>query len=168
MVFALARHGVIAPASAQASYQINEKSLNALDLVRKRLKEGFPSAEILPALDTILADLDAAEQAGLIGLSDPEAAAKFREVLFASRFALTSVRAVVIAAQEPEFERAEAMAKGAVRERRQPGWWVDVALVAQNLLVKLFEQSRMSADRAWADADTLSEALRKANAQRIQ
>lgn len=57
----LARNGVVAEASAKAIYAANEKALTALDLVRKRLREGFPSKDVLPVIETILADLDAAE-----------------------------------------------------------------------------------------------------------
>lgn len=170
MTSVLARNGVIASPSAKAIYTANEKALTALDLARKRLREGFPSKEILPVIETILSDLDAAEAGGLIGLSDPEAQAKFQQALFSVRFALNSIKAILAATKEPEIAAARTTAAQAIRLQaaRQPGWWTDAVLVAQATVIKMLEQSRLDTDAAWADADRLSATLHTANTERLR
>ncbi len=166
----LARNGVVAEASAKAIYAANEKALTALDLVRKRLREGFPSKDVLPVIETILADLDAAEAGGLIGLSDPEAQAKFQQAIFSVRFTLNSIKAILAATKEPSIVEARDTARQAVRLQatRQPGWWTEAVLVAQVTVIKMLEQSRMDAAEAWADADRISADLHSANMERLR
>lgn len=170
MTEVLARHKLIASTSAKASYQANTKALTSLDLIRKRLREGFPSKSIIPILETLLTDLDAAEAAGVIGLSDPEARAKFQQALFSARFTLNSIKAILTAAQEPSLAQPKIMATRALQSQTtpQPIWWTDAVLVIQQTVIKMLEQSRMEADAAWADADALSARLHQVNAARMQ
>jgi hypothetical protein len=167
LVEVLARNGVISAEAARGHYIANQKALTAFDIARQRLQSGFPSKELLPAIESILADVDAAERAGLIDL-DSDAAVKFQEAIFAVRFTLGSIRAVLIAASEPEFEKAKAIAKRAVLAQRSPVWWTEAVLIAQNTAIRMLEQSRLDTAAAWADAEKGSAASHAVNAERMK
>lgn len=168
LTLVIEKGGAIGADGAKASYAANEKALTALDLVRSRVKQGYPSKDILPIIDATLDDLDKAEAAGLFG-STPNAQAKLQEVLFSVRFGFNSIKAVIAATQEPSIQAARAVAQRSQRTvSAQPPWWQDAVLVAQNVIIKMLEQSRMDAAAAWTDGDALSTQLHARNAERLK
>lgn len=169
LVLVLEKGSVVSRGAAVASYQANNKVLAGVDLVRQRLRDGYPSKEVIPILETVLTDLDKAEAEGLLGIGTAEGRAKYQQVIFSLRFGLNSVRAVIAATKEPSASELRATARQALAAPAgSPSWWTDATLVIQNLLIRLVEQSRMDAATAWADGQTTSTALRAANAERLR
>lgn len=169
LVLVLEKGSVVSRGAAVANYNANEKVLAGVDILRLRLRDGYPSKEVIPVLETILTDLDKAEAEGLLGIGTAEGRAKYQQVIFSLRFGLNSVRAVIAATKEPSASELRATARQALAApANAPPWWTDATLVIQNLLIRLIEQSRMDAATAWADGQTTSTALHAANAERLK
>lgn len=148
-------------------FVLNDQVTAGVDIVADRLKNGLP-AEAFEKIKELLSDVDKAEESGLLGIKDEQGRAKYREVMFSVRFTLNSIKAVIDASKEPSLSEARRVATASVRAEGDAPWWTDAVLVAQETLIKLFEQSRFqSADEGWTDAANLSTTIHDANKARI-
>ena len=164
---ALAAAGKTSAAGAKNIYQVVSKMNGSIDVIRDRAEKGFNKKEALTIIDGLLADLKAAQAAGVINLSGDQLA-KFNEIIFFAQFTIKSVQAVIEAVKEPPVPAEQVRAAlGRRSVAGQDTVWTDLVLIIQTAVLRGYSQSRMSAFDAFADGRALSAELKASLATKL-
>jgi len=170
VVDVLERGGKLSATAANTHYAVNDRVLSGLDVVADRLQAGL-TGDALTKVKELIADVGKLQDVGAIGITDPEAIAKFNSVLFTIQFTLESIRAIIEAKTEPEIPAETKALLAESRGYRQKGraltWYEEVILTVQTVATDLFAISRLTtADSAWAKYKEVSAGTHAKNAQR--
>lgn len=155
---------------AKGIYNLNLRVAIALDTIRNRAETGFNKKEALEIIKQVIADVRAAEAAGLIGLTGNQRQ-KFQEVTFFAIFTLESIQAVIAATKEPPpppASQVTAAASGRAGARQADDTaWTELVLILQKAVLTGIGQSRMTQEEAFADGKRLSAELQASLRARI-
>ncbi len=158
--------GKLSPAATKGVYELDLKVLEANDLVRSRAKSGFDKQALLVILDNLLDDAKKLEASGVLGLSDREAQ-RFLDITNFTQFGIRSLQAVIKAVKPPVISAEQkARVSGVLSARKKAGAAVDssvatdLVLILQSAILRSIDQSRMTADEAFADGLAISGPLR--------
>lgn len=158
--------GKMKSATAKTVYQINQKAVTAVDLIRDRSETGFDKKEALTIVKNLLEDVRKAESEGLLGLQ-PDAQKKFREVTFFAIFTIQSIEAVIQAVKEPQLPKDIEIGEVSFSAQANEGQWTELVLILQTAVLRGISQSRMDQAAALADGRELSAGLKVSLAAKI-
>ena len=152
--------------SPKGFYATHDKIATSLEVLFARIQAGgYKKGDAIAAVEQILGDVEKFEK-DLDLIKDANAQAKLDNTIFALRFGLNSLKAVIAASKEPSPEELNhAVAK--LRAPVRAAWWNDVILVVQNTFIRTFQQSRMNSEEAWADAATILAGIHRENAAKL-
>lgn len=152
--------------SPKGFYSTHDQIAKSLEVLFARIQAGgYKKGDAIAAVEQILADVEKFEK-DLDLIKDANAQGKLDNTIFALRFGLNSLKAVIAASKEPSPEELnQAVAK--LRAPVRSPWWNDVILVVQNTFIRTFQQSRMTESEAWADAASIIAGIHRENAAKL-
>ncbi len=152
--------------SPKAFYSTHDKIATSLEVLFARIQAGgYKKGDAIAAVEQILSDVEKFEK-DLDLIKDANAQAKLDNTIFALRFGLNSLKAVIAASKEPNPDELQAVASK-LRAPVRAAWWNDVILIVQNTFIRTFQQSRMTSEEAWADAATILAGIHRENAAKL-
>jgi len=162
----------IESAGARGQFEVNDKLRQALAQIREKIEKGFSSKDVLLQVEEVLEELRKAEASGLLGLKNPDAQIKFREI---TAFAQLSVRTVnnILKQLEPppppdpvEVEaklRTSSDTKASGLEK-----WTRFVIIGQDFAFAVIRHHRLDAPAAFAAESELNSRLATLNKSRIE
>jgi hypothetical protein len=128
----LVRGGVLSVGRGQSSYELNERVRKIVVQVADSIKVGAPKKNIISNIERGIAELEAAERAGIFTIKDANSADKFNTWLAVVKFGLGSVKAVIEATKEPDMPE-EAKALLATTQQNKAQYWLDLIGLSEKL-----------------------------------
>lgn len=159
--------------NAKGQFQANDKLRGGIKQLREKVQAGFASKEALLKVDEVIEELRKAEADGLLGIKNPDAQKKFREI---TAFAQLSVRTVhnILKQLEPppppdpvkvggNLEVPEGVrAQGSGLEK-----WTRFLIIGQDFAFAVIHHHRLDRDGAYSAEAELNEKLAALNSSRI-
>lgn len=151
--------GKLSADGAKDVHNLDKKVNEAIDLVRQRAKTGYDKKDLLGILSKSAEDVAAAEQRGIVSITDPSDKLRFQETIALLKFGIDTLKQIIESNTAPA--PPVGTARSVMQEPQSPLLYLTQLVgIARDTYFTMWRQSKLDQTEAFAEGDTRTRDLR--------